>query len=143
MINKFNIQFEFKYLNEIKTKLFKLNYKLAFSNQGNQVRILGILDVDIFQFIKDAKIIKSMNGLVWRMSNGIALFRNVQHFLYNHKITPVEPKKTQKKTVLENYHTVISEHASCSERHFSVMVECYYLARKSCNVRVCVWLLPR
>ena len=120
LADEFNIQFEFNNLSEIKTNLFKLNYELAFSNQGNQLRIQGILGVDIFQFIKDAKIIKCMNGLAWRMPNGIAPFGNVQHFLYNHQISPAEPKISK---VLDNYHTVISEDASCLERHLKSIIE--------------------
>lgn len=64
------------------------NLKLAFSSQGNQVRIQGILGADIFQFMNDAKIIRCRNGLAWQMLNGIAPFGNFQH-LFDHQITPV------------------------------------------------------
>ena len=90
--DEFYIQFEFNYLSEIKTNLFKLNYTLAFYNYINQERILDILRVDISQIIKYANIIKCLNSLAWPKPNGIAPFGNVQHFRYNYQITSVEPK---------------------------------------------------
>ena len=51
--DEFDIQFKFDHLSTITSNLTKLNHKIAFceEKEGNQVKIQGILRVDILQYV--------------------------------------------------------------------------------------------
>ena len=68
--DEFDIQLEFDHLSDITSNFTKLNHKMTFykEEKGNQIKIQGILGVDILQHRKQARIIKCMNGSAWLTS---------------------------------------------------------------------------
>lgn len=69
--------------------------------------------MDILQYTDDIKGVQCMNGVVWKMPNGITLFGNYTDFLYSHQIMPVRSKASSKQ---HSYHTIISKFSVCSEK---------------------------
>ena len=68
----FDINLKIDHFGEAKKNLKNLKYKLAFTDNGSdQVRINGLIGVDIIQFM-DMKMIKCMNGIAWEFPTGIA-----------------------------------------------------------------------
>ena len=68
----FDINLKIDHFGEVKKNLNNLKYKLAFTDNGSdQVRIHGLIGVDIIQFM-DMKTIKCMNGIAWEFPTGIA-----------------------------------------------------------------------
>ena len=68
----FDINLNIDHFGEVKKNLNNLKYKLAFTDNGSdQVRIHGLIGVDIIQFM-DTKTIKWMNGIAWEFPTGIA-----------------------------------------------------------------------
>ena len=59
----FDINLKIDHFGEVKKNLNNLKHKLAFTNNGSdQVRVQGLIGVDIIQFM-DMKMIKCMNGI--------------------------------------------------------------------------------
>ena len=78
----FDINLKIDTFGEVKKNLNNLKYKLAFTDNGSdQVRIHGLIGIDIIQFM-DMKTIKGMNGIAWEFPTGIASLGNSHHFLY-------------------------------------------------------------
>ena len=54
-------------------------------NKQGKVDILGLIGVDIFQFMHSAKLVQYMNESAWDLYSELALFGNVNYFLYDHQ----------------------------------------------------------
>ena len=113
--DEFYIQFEFDHLSAITSNSIKLNHKMAFykEEEGNQVKIQRILVVDILQYIKQARIIKSMKGSAWLTLNGISPLGDVKNFVYEDQASSTENKSGRG---TNNYHSIISKIAVCPEQ---------------------------
>ena len=111
MDEDFNINLKIDHFGEVKKNLNNLKYKLAFTDNGSdQVRVHGLIGVDIIQFM-DMKTIKCMNGIAWEFPTGIALpLGNSHHFLYQEQIARARAWKSAPEN---NYQTIITGYSSC------------------------------
>ena len=109
----FDINLNIDHFGEIKKNLNNLKHKLAFTDNGSdQVRVHGLIRVDIFQFV-DMKMIKCMNGKAWEFPTGIAPPPgNSHHFLNQEQIARARARKSAPEN---NYQTIITGYSSCPE----------------------------
>ena len=86
--DQFNIEFEITDLNKALANFNNMNVKLAAKyNNNDQVKVSGLIGVDIIQFIKPIKIVKLMNGSAFQLPNGICPFGNILQYLYPNQVT--------------------------------------------------------
>ena len=108
----FDINLNMDHFGEVKKNLNNLKHKLAFTdNDSDQVRVHGLIGVDIIQFM-DMNIIKCINGIAWEFPTGIAPLGNSHHFLYQEQIARTRARKSAPEN---NYQTIIK---SCSSPFF-------------------------
>ena len=81
--------------------------------EGSQVRIQGILGVDILQYLKQARIIKCMNDSARLTSSKIPSFGDMKNFLYEDQVSSTENKLGRG---TNNYPTIISKNIACPEQ---------------------------
>ena len=63
--------------------------------------------------MKQARIIKWMNGSAWMTLSGISPFGDVKNFLYEDQVSSTENEPSRG---TNNYHTIISKNAACPEQ---------------------------
>ena len=83
-----------------------------FLHEQNDVRVHGLLEVDVIQFRKNIKIVDCIKGSAWEFPTGISPFDNRQHFLNKKQITFT---KVLGKPFQHNYHAIMSEYSTCSD----------------------------
>ena len=113
----FDINLNIDHFGEVKKNLNNLKYKLAFTDNGSdQVRVHGLIGVDIIQFM-DMKMIKCMNGIAWEFPTGIAPpLGNSHHFLYQEQIARARVRKSAPEN---NYQTIITGYSSCPKERIN------------------------
>ena len=105
-----DINLNIDYFGEVKKNLKNPTYKLAFADNGSdQVRVHGLIGVDIIQFM-DMKMIKCMNRIAWEFPTGMAPLGNSHHFLYQEQIARARARKSAPEN---NYQTIITDYSSC------------------------------
>ena len=112
---EFNIPYQFPHLRSIKKKLKQCNSKFAFtfSRHNNKRKISGLIGVDLIERMNNLKIIDCMRSKAWLTPTGVALFGNCNNFFNKQKSTA---KRSPSNTLL-SYHTVLYEHAHCTENY--------------------------
>lgn len=134
-------------LDSIEKNLISLNKRLSFSrNKHGHVDTLGLICVNIFQFMCSTKLIKCMRGLTWELLSDIVPFGEINHFLYDHQIKPINFKTTVSQN---NYLTIIKELPKCPEQEVNFILNArvtypdkipdifYYVSsRKKCRAYV-------
>ena len=116
--DEFDISYKYKHLSSVLNNFKKLNFKLAAEFKGNnEIKIQGLIGVDLIQFIKDMYVVKCMNGIAWKFPQGMAPVGNVQHFLYRNQLTPVEDIKE-----ILNYKTTVKQHSECKVKHVNFVM---------------------
>ena len=107
----FSISLKVSQLNVAVNNITQEGYALADSSlavDGESIPILGLVGVDILQFIPNLHISKCMLGSAWSTPLGIVPFGNVMHFLHPNQVTPISsPDLVSKSSKLE-YHNVVS-----------------------------------
>ena len=89
-----------------------LNYNLTFANSNEKaIHVLGLVEVDVMQFMKNVKVINYMKRSAWVFHCSIAPFENSQRFLYENQIKPVGRKSVEPPE--NNYHTITSNYSLC------------------------------
>ena len=63
--------------------------------------------------MKQARIIKCMDGLAWMTSCGISPFEDVKNFQYDDQVSSTENKPGRG---TNSYHTIISKNTACPEQ---------------------------
>ena len=117
--NEFDISFNFKDLAIALSNFKQLNYKLATEFEGtDEVKVQGLIGIDLIQFIKDAKVVDCMYGVAWQLPQGIMPYGNTQHFLYHHQHTPVSEVEEE----VINYCTTIAEHSQSPVTHVNFVM---------------------
>ena len=115
----FDINLKIDHFGEVKKNLNNLKYKLAFTNNGSdQIRIHGLIGVDIIQFM-GMKTIKCMNGIAWEFPTAIAPLGNSHHFLYQEQIAQARARKSAPEN---NYQTIITGYSSCPEERVNFVL---------------------
>ena len=115
----FDINLKIDHFGEVKKNLNNLNYKLAFTDNGSdQVRIHGLIGVDIIQFM-GMKTIKCMNGIAWEFPTGIATLGNSHHFLYQKQSARARAMKSAPEN---NYQTIITGYFSCPKERVNFVL---------------------
>ena len=105
----FDINLKIDHFGEVKKNLDNLKYKLAFTDNGSdQVRIHGLIGVDIIQFM-DMKTVKCMNGIAGEFPTGIAPLGNSHQFLYQEQSARARAMKSAPEN---NYQTIITGFSS-------------------------------
>ena len=110
--DEFDMNLRFDNFKSVKNNLLNLNYKLAFLHEKNDIRVNGLLGIDVIQFMKNIKMVDYMKGSAWEFPTGISSLGNCQHFLYENQSTP---KKVQSKDFQRNYHAIVSKFSTCSD----------------------------
>ena len=110
--DEFDMNLRFDNFKSVKNNLLNLNYKLAFLHEKNDIRVNGLLGIDVIQFMKNIKMVDCMKGSAWEFPTGIFSLGNCQHFLYENQSTP---KKVQSKDFQRNYHAIVSKFSTCSD----------------------------
>ena len=72
-------------LENIKTEGHKL-IDPCLAEQGNTIKVQGLLGVDIIQFFPKMEKIRCMHGSAWLLNTGIVPFGNIMHFLHPSQI---------------------------------------------------------
>ena len=91
----FDIKVRVDNLDPIVENINELNKNLSLlRNKQGKVDTLGLVCVDIFQFMHSVKLVKCMNGSAWELFSGLAPFGDVNYFLYDHQRKPVNLKTT-------------------------------------------------
>ena len=108
--DEFDMNLRFVNFKSIKSNLLNLNYKLAFLHEKNDIRVHGLLGIDVIQFMKNIKMVDCMKGSAWKFPTGISPLGNCQHFLYENQSTP---KKVESKDFQRNYHAIVSKFSTC------------------------------
>ena len=115
----FDINLNIDHFGEVKKNLNNLKYKLAFIDNGSdQVRVHGLIGVDIIQFM-DMKMIKCMNGIAWEFPTGIAPLGNSHHFLYQEQIARARAWKSAPEN---NYQNIITSYSSCPKKRVNFVL---------------------
>ena len=115
----FDINLKIDHFSEVKKNLNNLKHKLAFTDNGSdQVRVHGLIGVDIIQFM-DMKMIKCMNGIAWEFPTGIAPPGNSHHFLYQEQTVRA---RAMKSTPENNYQTLIIGYSSCPKERVNFVL---------------------
>ena len=71
---EFYIKLRVDDLDSIEGNINKLDKKLSLlTNKEGKVNILGLIDIDIFQFMHSSKLVMCMNGSVWELYSGNAI----------------------------------------------------------------------
>lgn len=109
--DEFDMNLRFDNFKSVKKNLINLNYTLAFLHKKNDIRVHGLLGIDVIQFMKNIKMIDCMQGSAWEFPAGISPFGNCQHFLYDKQCNS---KKIKNKD-LHNYHAIVSKYSTCSD----------------------------
>ena len=76
----FSMNFRFNNFKSVKNNLISLNYKLAFLHEHNDVRVHGLLGMDVIQFIKNIKMVDCMKSSAWEFPVGISPSGNLSTF---------------------------------------------------------------
>ena len=69
--DEFDMNLRFDNFKSIKNNLLNLNYKLAFLHEKNDIRVHGLLGIDVIQFMKNIKMGDSMKGSAWEFPTDI------------------------------------------------------------------------
>ena len=122
----FDINLNIDHFGEVKKNLNNLKYKLAFNDNGSdQVRVHGLIGVDIIQFM-DMKMIKCINGIAWEFPTDIAPLGNSHHFLYQEQIARTRARKSAPEN---NYQTIITGYSSCPKERVNFVLNPKKLVR--------------
>ena len=78
--DEFDINLRFDNFKSIKNNLLNLNYKLAFLHEKNDIRVHGLLGIDVIQFMKNIKMVDCMKGSAWEFPTGISPVRQLPTF---------------------------------------------------------------
>ena len=116
----FDINLNIDHFGKVKKNLNNLKYKLAFIDNGSdQVRVHGLIGVDIIQFV-DMKMIKCMNGIAWEFPTDIPPpLGNSHHFLNQEQIARARARKSAPEN---NYQTIITGYSSCPEERINFVL---------------------
>ena len=103
--DQFDINFNVKGLGQAVSNLRDKGFKLAADyNDGDLVKVHGLIGVDIIQYLKQNQMINCINGSALKLPQGIIPFGNVNNFLYPDQLnlTSVEPAKSVSNTNFVN-----------------------------------------
>ena len=115
----FDINLKIDNFGKVKKNLNNLKYKLAFTDNGSdQVRIHGLIGVDIIQFM-DMKMIKCMNGIAWEFPTDIVPLGNSHHFVYQEQSARARARKSAPEN---NYQTIITGYSSCPKERVNFVL---------------------
>ena len=83
----------------------QLGFKLAANLDPNtdHIKVHGLIGVDFLQFMSKCEVIKIMNGIAWRIPQGVIPFGDTRHFLHRNQIKPVNGNSNL------NYVTIMSQ----------------------------------
>ena len=115
----FDINLKIDPFGEVKKNLNNLKHVLAFTdNDSDQVRVHGLIGVDIIQFM-DMKMIKCMNEKAWEFPTGIAPLGNSHNFLFQEQIGRARARKSAPEN---NYQTIITGYSSCPKKRVNFVL---------------------
>ena len=118
MDNEFDIIFKIGNFQKVKNNLTKLNFKLAFRNDGNDhIYTDGLISVDFIQLMEGNKITKCIHWTIWTFPLGIAPPGNSQHLLHKKYIAPARVKRK----ALENWNRIIiTRYSFCYDARMNI-----------------------
>ena len=86
---EFAVQFQVSDLEVALENIKSEGHKLidpCLAEQGNTIKVQGLLGVDIIQFFPKMEKIRCMHGSAWLLNTGIVPFGNIMHFLHPSQI---------------------------------------------------------
>ena len=87
----FDISFKIKGLGNAISNLVSKGCNLAalYKENSDDIKVHGLLGVDVIQHLKSMRMISVLNGSAWELPCGIIPFGNIQNFLYPEQITAI------------------------------------------------------